>query len=164
MACACLGSHHICSIELAVMLALWPADGDEEGRTLRQQYLDAVIALDRPTLRKLKARGVPASWTREAIHAVTDSERPLDEKRQRIAWLFHDPDQLAGALDSWTVERLRGWLPLQDWGPVLRQIEANPLLFGESLVRVESQAKLRPLDCALQHAQQQLCGGGWLTD
>ncbi|MCU0753522.1 MAG: hypothetical protein MUE46_00150 [Xanthomonadales bacterium] len=149
--------------DLDSMLASWPA---EHGGTLRQQYLDAGLALDRPLLKVLKARGVPAAWTREAILAVADSELPLAERRRRIAWLFHDHEQLAAALNPSVVERLRDWLPLEDWGPVLRVIEAQPLLWNQPLVPldVEPDRRLSRLDCALQHAQQQLCGGGWRVE
>lgn len=149
--------------DLDTMLASWPA---ERGGTLRQQYLDAVLALDRPLLKALKGRGVPAAWTREAILAVADSGLKLTERRRRIAWLFHDHEQLAAALTPSVIERLRDWLPLEDWGPVLRVIEAQPLVWNQPLVPldVEPDRRLSRLDCALQHAQQQLCGGGWRVD
>jgi hypothetical protein len=147
--------------DLDTLLAQWPA-GHGAG-TLRQQYLDAVLALDRPVLNALKARGVPAAWTREAILAVADSGLPLADRRWRIAWLFHEHEQLAAALNPFVIERLRDWLPLEDWGPVLRVIEAEPLSWNPPLVPVDAEPDrpLSRLDCALQHAQQQLCGGGW---
>lgn len=150
--------------DLDTMLAHWPA-GHGAG-TLRQQYLDAVLALDRSQLKALKARGVPAAWTREAILAVADSGVPLADRRRRIAWLFHDPEQLAAALTPSVIERLRDWLPLEDWGPVLRVIEAQPQLWNQPLVPldVEPDRRLSRLDCALQHAQQQLCGGWRVAD
>lgn len=150
--------------DLATMLARWPAEGADGSR--RQQYLDAVLALDRPTLRRLKAGGVYAIWTREAIRAVSDSSLTLTAKRRRIAWLFHDHALLGAALDWDTVERLRHWLPLEDWGPVLKVIAANPRGWNLPLVPLDGDPpeRLSRLDCALQHAQQQICGGSWRVD
>ena len=153
------------AMDLATMLARWPADETRPGTdTRRQQYLDAVMALDRPTLRALKARGVHPAWTREAIRAVSDSTLTLAAKRRRTAWLFHDHELLGAALDWDTVQRLRHWLPLEDWGPPLKVIAANPLIWNQPLVPLDGDRPLSRLDCALQHAQQQLCGGGWRVD
>lgn len=150
--------------DLATMLARWPAEGADGSR--RQQYRDAVLALDRPTLRRLQAGGVYPIWTREAIRAVSDSTLTLAAKRRRTAWLFHDHELLGAALDWDTVQRLRHWLPLEDWGPLLKVIAANPLSWNQPLVPLDSDPpdRLSRLDCALQHAQQQICGGGWRVD
>lgn len=131
----------------------------------REAYLKALDDLDKPLLKQLEGAGVPPFWTLEAMKAVSDSSRPLADKRKRLAWLMKDPAQLrevfrGGYLvnGSWSglLESLATWLPAEDWTPLLRQ--------GISRADLRDRMKERGQDalaCAMDRAMGLNCGETW---
>jgi len=86
----------------------------------RQAYLDAIQRLDKPRLKELQAEGIPGAWTAQAIRQISASSLPLQYRRKRIAWIFHEHAQLARVpYDESMLEQLLDWLPREDWGPLL---------------------------------------------
>jgi hypothetical protein len=126
-------------------------------------YIAAVLALDRPRLAGFKAQGVPGSWTAEAITRVGASKFTLIEKRRRTAWIFADHAQLARALNHTVLLGLLEWLPREDWGPVLDAVSrpsGDP--YSLHYVREEAEKKgQHALACELDRAQGLNCGETW---
>lgn len=129
------------------------------GAAQLKQYLAAVIALDKDTLKAIQARGIPGSWTADAIKAVGASRLPLAEKRKRTAWLFYDHVQLEQAMSGDLLQSLLAWLPYEDWRPV---VEAAARRHGGILLdtlREGASAKgLGRLACDVDNARGWLCG------
>ncbi|MGJ7526776.1 hypothetical protein [Variovorax sp. GB1P17] len=126
-------------------------------------YQAAVLALDKPRLAEFKAEGVPGAWTAQAIKSLGAASLPLAEKRRRIAWLFADHAQLARTLGSDVLQSLLGWLPREDWGPVVGVVASNPnTYYGIDYLKQNASEKgLRPLACDFDRAQGLNCGETW---
>jgi len=139
---------------------------DVLGAERRRAYGVAIESHDRARYRALLAAGIPPRWTAAEIRALGTADLPLAEKRRRIALLFANPDQLDRTLseDRYDLpESLLGWLPAQDWEPVLRVIGRNPDLWREPAQRLRDLAEkaiqfVQP--CDIDRAQGFLCGGG----
>lgn len=149
----------------------WPGKGDryftmpyrefllEFGAERRNEYLSAVMALDKEKLKKLEAGALPSPWVGEAILAVGQSDLPLAEKRKRIAHLFYDHDKLARAMDATDLKPLVAWLPAEDWGPVLGVMRKYPYRYYVQGVRDEAQNQdKKRLVCDLDNMRELLCG------
>ncbi len=136
------------------------------GTGRRAAWRSALAAHDHAALRRLLAIGIPNWWTAAEIQALATSAMPLEEKRRRIALLFADPAQLAGALKvdgSSVASSLGAWLPRQDWAPILRLVAANPADWFDARQRFGAPAH-SALGCDLDHAQGFVCGGGLQPD
>lgn len=140
------------------------------GAGRRGAYGAAIAAHDRAQIRRLHAAGIPPRWTAAEISALGRADLPLAEKRRRIALLFADRDQLDRTLnkDRYDLpEALLGWLPDEDWKPVLSVIGRHPDLWLDPAGRLRNLAaeanRLR-LACDIDRAQGFLCGGGIRVD
>ncbi len=123
-------------------------------------WIDAVLALDKPALKRMLAAGAPLEWTGKAIKAVSASALPPEEKRKRIAWLFVDRARLTGSLGMGWAETLVDWLPYQDWRPV---VQAAAAIDGhghylEGLTAAAREKGLEQLACDIDNARGFLCG------
>lgn len=115
----------------------------------RKAYLDAILALEKPTLKTMEEKGILPSWTREAIMAVSASTMPIPEKRARTAWLFKNHSQLAAAnLDQTMLGKLTAWLPKEDWWPLLKVYRDSYLL-----IEVAKIAKLAGKESLAKHLE-----------
>ncbi|HEX8963754.1 MAG TPA: hypothetical protein VF801_12195, partial [Rhodocyclaceae bacterium] len=132
--------------------AFWSGRHDE--------YQAAILALDKPRLKALQEGGIPGDWTADALRRVGASKLPLAEKRKRIAWIFYDHRQLARALDSDMLEGLLGWLPREDWGPLLAVLSEQGINVRR-LRQLAEEKGLSRLACDLDHAQGLICGENW---
>ncbi|RZU45351.1 hypothetical protein EV700_2171 [Fluviicoccus keumensis] len=128
-------------------------------------YLTAVEALDKATLRRMESQGVPPFWTLEAMQAVSQSPLPIPDKRKRLAWLFKDHEQLKAAFSggylvngsaSGLLETLSEWLPLEDWGSLLKLGVADGYLRGQLKERGQT-----GLACKMDRAAGLNCGETW---
>ncbi|MGR9014916.1 MAG: hypothetical protein ACU83U_14870 [Gammaproteobacteria bacterium] len=124
----------------------------------RQAFLAAVMALDREALKRFRNEGMPSSWISDAITAVDQSKLPLQDKRQRIAWLFYDHKLLSQAMTNEWLAPLLKWLPREDWGPVLSSIDA--WLVGQ-LVNDGIVKDRQKLECDIAHASNEICDETW---
>jgi len=85
----------------------------------KQRFLAAFVALDREALSAQWRAGLFAPWLNEAVVALSaDAGQPLEARRRRMAWLLALP-AYAGSLTEESLSSLRGWLPAEDWGPIL---------------------------------------------
>ncbi|HEX5277951.1 MAG TPA: hypothetical protein VFW42_09810 [Fluviicoccus sp.] len=134
----------------------------------RTAYLQAVERLDKPLLRKMESDGVPLFWTVEAIKAVSESPLPIVDKRKRMAWLFKDAGQLRDVFHGGYMvngssydlpESLSTWLPVEDWGPLLRSGAANGYLRDQLRERGQT-----ALACKMDRAMGLNCGETWSVD
>lgn len=125
-----------------------------------QSYIAAILAVDKPALRALESHGIPGSWIAEAIQKVSSSDLSLTTKRKAIAWIFHDHDQLARALDRWGLDTLLDWLPREDWTPVIKTMLKHSNSFGANREKAQEKG-LTDLACAIDHAENLLCRGSW---
>ncbi|WP_124542257.1 hypothetical protein [Piscinibacter terrae] len=143
---------------------------DVVGVERKKAYQAAIAARDRNEMRRLLSMGIAARWTAAEIRALGPAELPLEEKRRRIALLFANADQLDLAMSEdrfGLTESLLGWLPMQDWGPVLRLIERSPDLWrgaAGALRDAAEKAGRGDLACGVDRAQGYLCGGGVRLD
>ena len=128
---------------------------------MHDDYLAAVMALDKPRLKELQVQGIPSTWTSEAINAVSASNLSLEEKRRRTAWLFYDHAQLAKALDSSVLEQLVKWLPREDWGPIFKVLEPQGGGLLKYLRDDVAEMGLNDLACDFDHAMGLICGETW---
>jgi len=123
-------------------------------------WIDAVLALDKPALKRMLAAGAPPAWTGNAIKAVSAADLPLAEKRKRTAWLFVERGRLTGTLGMGWAETLVGWLPYQDWRPV---VQAAAAIDGhghylEGLTAAARENGQERLACDIDNARGFLCG------
>ncbi len=85
--------------------------------------MQAVLTLDLPQLKAARAGGIEPQWVLLALDRVSASDLPLPDKRQRTAWLFRDAAGLSKAFgrttDGHELKALAGWLPREDWRPVV---------------------------------------------
>jgi hypothetical protein len=132
-----------------------------DSEALQANYVAAVLALDRATLKEMHSKGVTAGTTAKAIKAVSQSDLALEEKRKRIAPLFYDHSRLADAFDAEWPLLLLDWLPYEDWRPVMKAIS----LFGPSGfsraddLRGNAKEKgMEELACDIDHARGWNCG------
>lgn len=137
------------------------------GTERRRAYGATIAAHDHARNRALLAAGVSPRWTAAEIRALGTADLPLEEKRRRIALLFANATQLDRALNSndrYDVpESLLAWLPEEDWGPVLRAIGRSPDLWRDAAASLRQKAiaaQRSGLACAIDRAQEFLCGGG----
>ncbi len=106
------------------------------GAGLRQRWLDAFQAGDFTALRSPDLSAPMAEWRQAALVALTASPLPLDQKRQRIAWMFRDKAGMAASFGPSTSQGsvllgLVAWLPREDWRPMLAAIgQDEPLLLS----------------------------------
>jgi hypothetical protein len=124
----------------------------------RQGFLTAIMALDRDALKRFRGEGMPSSWIGDAITAVGQSDLPLQDKRQRIAWLFYDHTLLAQVATNELLAPLLKWLPREDWEPVLAYVNSYLV---EQLVKDGIVKDRQKLECAIVHAQNEICGETW---
>ncbi|HEX5359949.1 MAG TPA: hypothetical protein VFW49_02450, partial [Fluviicoccus sp.] len=128
-------------------------------------YLKAVEALDKDALRRMENQGVPPFWLLEAMQAVSESPLPIPDKRKRLAWLFKDHEQLKAAFrggylvngsPSGLLEALAEWLPVEDWGPLLK------LGLGDTYLRDRLRERGQTaLACRMDRAMGLNCGETW---
>lgn len=123
-----------------------------------KDYLQAVAALDKPTLQKMREAGLPGEWTADAILQVSASSAPLAAKRARTAWIFADRAQLERAVDFNVLEALLAWLPREDWRPVLDVIAKRPQHYRLLLAGTVAEKKRDDLTCDLDNAYGLVCG------
>jgi len=131
----------------------------------RAAYLKAVDRLDKSWLKEMETRGIPPFWTLEAMKGISVSPLPIADKRKRMAWLFKDAGQLRAAFrggylvngsTSDLLESLAGWLPVEDWGPLLRLGIADAYL--RDRLRERGQTVLA---CKMDRAMGLNCGETW---
>jgi hypothetical protein len=135
---------------------------DHIGAERRAAYRAALAAHAHAQLRGLLARGIPPAWTASEIRTLATADLPLPEKRRRIALLFANAEQLSLALEAGGEElatALAGWLPRQDWGPVLRIVAKAPDTWYD-FARALRAAAAEDVACNVDRAQGFLCGGG----
>jgi hypothetical protein len=137
-------------------------------------YQAAILAFDEPKLSAMRRVGIPGNWSAEAIQRVGESTLPLEDKRKRIAWIFHDNEQLARSIRPGTfydgeqtrpIQRevltgLLDWLPREDWEPVLRVVSGDV----RYLSAAARQKGLARLACDIDRAQGLICGGDWSVE
>lgn len=140
---------------------------DELGSARRRDYAKAIAALDRASLRRLASQGIPHWWTHDELLQLSAAPISLEKKRRRAALLFADHEQMARVFDNPSrnlLESLLGWLPDQDWEPVLGHLRRNPDTFREALDEMkdafEKAHRSQALTCRIDHALGHLCGGG----
>ena len=97
------------------------------GGALRQRWLDAFQAGDLAALRTPDLSEPMPEWRQAGLAALTASTLPLDQKRQRVAWMFRDKAGMAASFGPGTGTRaevlgLAAWLPREDWRPMLTAI------------------------------------------
>ncbi len=91
---------------------------DIQSKEQRLAYLAAIQSLDKQALKAMQAKGIPATWTAEAIKQIGVSQLSTAEKRQRTAWIFRDRKQLALTVNYEVLKSLVPWLPREDWRPL----------------------------------------------
>ncbi len=131
---------------------------DDVGAPRRAAFQQALAAHDHARLKSLRAEGLPARWTAQEIAALAGADLPLAEKRRRVALLFADAGQLEGALRSSAGLPL-GWLPREDWGPILRIIRKSPEQWLERAQALRESAS-EAVACEVDWALGFVCGGG----
>ena len=94
------------------------------GAGLRQRWLDAFQAGDFAALRSPDLSAPLPEWRQAGLVALTASALPLDQKRQRIAWMFRDKAGMAASFGPSASQApvllgLVTWLPREDWRPML---------------------------------------------
>ena len=102
------------------------------GGVLRQRWLDAFQAGDLAALRSPDLSEPMPEWRRAGLAALTASTLPLDQKRQRIAWMFRDKAGMAASFGQSSsrdvILGLVAWLPREDWRPMLAAIGQHPAM------------------------------------
>lgn len=120
--------------------------------------MQAVAALDKARLKEIRAAGVPAKWTADAIVQISGSDVPLSAKRARTAWIFADRVQLERAFNYQVFNVLLPWLPREDWRPVLNAIAKRPDYYRESLQIGAADQAHSDLACDITNALGLVCG------
>jgi hypothetical protein len=98
------------------------------GAAERQRWVDAFLAGDFAARRAGEFADAMPAWRRQqALAALTASALPLDERRRRIAWLFHDAAAMTDGFGPSAGKRpevldLVAWLPREAWRPMLKAI------------------------------------------
>lgn len=97
------------------------------GGAVRQRWIDAFLAGDFAALRAGELADAMPAWRRQALAALTASTLPLDQRRQRIAWLFRDAAAMTESFGPTAGKRpevlgLVAWLPREDWRPMLKAL------------------------------------------
>lgn len=128
------------------------------GQTRYRAYMQAVVALDKPRLNEIRAAGVPARWTAEALVQISRSDLTVPAKRARVAWMFADRPQLEHAFNGEVFNALLPWLPREDWRPVLAVIAKRPDYFRESLQTGLADQSHSVLACDISNALGLVCG------
>ncbi len=100
------------------------------GGAERQHWIDAFLAGDFAALRAGELVDAMPAWRRQALAALTASTLPLDQKRQRSAWLFRDSAAMTVSFGPSAGKRpevlgLVAWLPREDWRPLLKAIGSD---------------------------------------
>lgn len=137
------------------------APSDAEAASQRKAYLAAILALDKPALRAIEAKGIVDGLTASAIEAVSASQLPLADKRKRIAWLFYNRERLAGAVGHTGMLSLLNWLPDEDWRPVMKAIAMlGPTSFEavSDLRQAAADQGMPGLACDIDNARGWMCG------
>ncbi len=102
------------------------------GGALRQRWLDAFQAGDLAALRTPELSEPMPEWRRAGLAALTASTLPLDQKRQRVAWMFRDKAGMAASFGQSSsrgvILGLVAWLPREDWRPMLAAIGQDPAM------------------------------------
>lgn len=126
----------------------------------RQIFVQALLALDTARLAQIKQQGIAADWVLAALDAVTASNLAVDAKRQRTAWLFRNKVALAAALaksaDGKQLIGLVGWLPREDWRPVLQALGGNESMIRMARDEANKQRK-EALACGFARALNEDC-------
>jgi hypothetical protein len=135
---------------------------DELGSARRAEFRQALVTRDHARLKRLRAEGLPVWWTAKEIAALATTDLPLEEKRRRIALLFADAGQLEGVLRSAPALPL-GWLPREDWAPILRIIRKSPDTWRDRAALLRESAS-DTAACEIDWALGYLCGGGLKLD
>ena len=85
---------------------------------------------------------------------------PIEDKRQRTAWLFRDPALLAQALQSSSSCEMQtglvAWLPREDWPPVIKALHGNGSMLDNLRAEAERQGK-SALACSFAIALERAC-------
>ncbi|MBK9614351.1 MAG: hypothetical protein IPO35_02135 [Uliginosibacterium sp.] len=133
---------------------------DIQSKEQRLAYLAVILSLDKSALRTIQAKGIPATWTAEAIKQIGTSQLSTAEKRQRTAWIFRDHKQLRLAVNSDVLKSLLPWLPREDWRPLFPILSSySDDYFGLDSLRDHAEAQgSRDLACDLDHVRGLLCG------
>ena len=96
---------------------------DQYWKTDKQDFLQALNRLDRAALKAAKSQGIFYTWSRDAIVQISDSAMPLADKRKRMAWVFAQKGMIPGETEI--LGKLIGWLPPEDWGPIIRTFQCG---------------------------------------
>jgi hypothetical protein len=133
---------------------------DIQSKEQRLAYLAAIQSLDKQALKAMQAKGIPATWTAEAIKQIGASQLPIMDKRQRTAWIFRDRKQLELTVNYGVLESLLPWLPRQDWGPLFSIFARyrDDRLGLNGLRDHADELGLSDLACDLDYVRGLLCG------
>ncbi len=115
---------------------------DQHWASERNSYIEAVLALHDEALKISTKTGIFPHWTSQAIDAVSKADLPLEDKRRRTAWLFrHSPKVVLSQLSIDTLYALIGWLPGEDWIPIIKANRENSWLLHDLYTQAERQGK-----------------------
>lgn len=133
---------------------------DIQRKEQRLAYLAAIQSLDKQALKDMQSKGIPATWTAEAIKQIGTSQLSTAEKRQRTAWIFRDRKQLSLAVDSDVLKSLLPWLPREDWRPLFPILSSysDDYFDLNGLRKHAEKLGYSDLACDLDHVRGLLCG------
>ncbi len=132
------------------------------GGPLRQRWIDAFLALDVVALRSPDLSAPMPEWRQAGLIALTASPLPLDQKRQRIAWMFRDKAGMAASFGTApnrdpALLGLVAWLPREDWRPMLAAIGQDEKLLLSLRDAATARGDAR-LACTFARATGRDCG------
>ena len=91
----------------------------------RVQFLELLARNDREGLKAFKAEGLVPAWLDEGLVHIGGLALPLQDRRQRTAWVLAQREPAAPLSES-TLASLRIWLPAQDWTPIIHRLRCTP--------------------------------------
>lgn len=130
----------------------------------RQDWLDAVMRMDKPALAVADRQGVAAHWLFAAFARVTTADLSLADKRARMAWLLRNHERTRAAahdmdsegVDTQSLRGLLDWLPDEDWPTLLTGFEGMDDALGE-LQRDANEKKRTYLACTISLQRGHAC-------
>ncbi len=134
------------------------------GAGLRQRWLDAFQAGDFTALRSPDLSAPLPEWRQAGLVALTASSLPLDQKRQRIAWMFRDKAGMAASFGPSASQTpvllgLVTWLPREDWRPMLAAVGQDEALLLSLRDAAAARGDAR-LACTFAKAAGRACEAG----
>jgi hypothetical protein len=132
---------------------------DRYGKGMREHWIAAFLALDVAALQEVGADIWPA-WRPAALASLTASSMSLQQKRQRVAWMFRDRNGMAASFGQGStvpeVIDLVAWLPPEDWRPMLVAIGHDDMMLQRLRDAAQKKGDTR-LACTFARAARLPC-------